>query len=375
MASSTGKAIVVLHRAVRVLLLVFVPLAAALAGMYWYATGGRLVETDNAYVKANIVNVTAAVAGRTIEVPVRDNQPVEKGTLLFRLDPEPFEIAVARAKAQMEVVRTEVQSLRAEYREALQETAEARERIEFLTRQLERQERLKEKGMTRADAWDEARHNLEAARARLASVQERTNRVLANLGGDPQMPAERHPRYAQAKAEYDAAALDLARARIQAPVAGVLSNMKLQVGEYVEKGVPVFGLIESGPLWIEANFKETQLTNMRVGQAAQVVADAYPDVQWEGVVDAIAPATGAEFAVLPPQNATGNWVKVVQRVPVRIRVDPAEQPVQLRAGLTVTVTVDTQRNRGLPQVVQRLIDSGFLPHFLEPAPAFARRGK
>jgi membrane fusion protein (multidrug efflux system) len=206
-------------------------------------------------------------------------------------------------------------------------------------------------------------------------VQERTNRVLASLGGDPQMPVERHPRYAQAKAEYDAAALDLTRTQIKAPVAGVLSNMKLQVGEYVEKGVPVFGLIESGPLWIEANFKETQLTNMRVGQAAEVVADAYPDVQWEGVVDAIAPATGAEFAVLPPQNATGNWVKVVQRVPVRIRVDPAAQPVQLRAGLTVTVTVDTQRSRGLPKVVQRLIDSGFLPHFLEPAPAFARHGK
>jgi membrane fusion protein (multidrug efflux system) len=375
MAVETGKAILVLHRAARLLLLVLVPLAAALGGMYWYATGGSLVETDNAYVKANIVNVTAAVTGRAIQVLVRDDQAVEKNALLFRLDPEPFEIALARAKAQMDVVRTEVQSLRAEYREAMQEIAEARERIEFLTRQLERQERLKEKGMTRADAWDEARHNLDAARARLASVQERTNRVLASLGGDPQMPVERHPRYAQAKAEYDAAALDLTRTQIRAPVAGVLSNMKLQVGEYVEKGVPVFGLIESGPLWIEANFKETQLTNMRVGQAAQVVADAYPDVRWDGVVEAIAPATGAEFAVLPPQNATGNWVKVVQRVPVRVRVDPAAQPVQLRAGLTVTVSVDTQRNRGLPKVVQRLIDSGYLPHFLEPASALARQGK
>jgi membrane fusion protein (multidrug efflux system) len=291
--------------------------------------------------------------------------------VLFKLDPQPFAIALARAQAQMDVVRTEVQSLRAEHRETLSQAAETRERIEFLTRQLERQERLKEKGMSRADAWDEARHNLEAARARLASVQESTNRVLASLGGDPKLAVERHPRYAQAKAEYDAAALDMVRTQIKAPVAGVLSNMKLQVGEYVEKGVPVFGLIERGPLWIEANFKETQLTNMRVGQVAQVAADAYPDVVWEGVVDAIAPATGAEFAVLPPQNATGNWVKVVQRVPVRIRVDPASQPVELRAGLTVTVSVDTERNRGLPRVVQRLIDRGWLPRFLEPPAALA----
>jgi membrane fusion protein (multidrug efflux system) len=315
------------------------------------------------------------VTGRAIEVPVRDNQAVEKGALLFRLDPEPFDIALARARAKMDVVRTEVQSLRAEYRETLVEANEVRERIGFLTRQLERQERLKEKGMSRADQWDEARHNLEAARARLASVQERTNRVVASLGGDPQSAVERHPRYVEAKAEYDAAALDVTRTQIKAPAAGVLSNMKLQVGEYVEKGVPVFGLIESGPLWIEANFKETQLTNMRVGQAATVTADAYPDVEWAGVVDAIAPTTGAEFAVLPPQNATGNWVKVVQRVPVRIRVDPASQPVELRAGLTVTVAVDTQRNRGLPRVVQRLIDRGWLPRFLEPASALAHRGK
>jgi membrane fusion protein (multidrug efflux system) len=375
MGEAAKKAIVAVHRVVRVLLLIFVPLAAALAGLSWYATGGRLVETENAYIKANIVNITTAVTGRAIEVPVRDNQAVEKGALLFRLDPEPFDIALARARAKMDVVRTEVQSLRAEYRETLVEANEVRERIEFLTRQLERQERLKEKGMSRADQWDEARHNLEAARARLASVQERTNRVVASLGGDPQSAVERHPRYVEAKAEYDAAALDVTRTQIKAPVAGVLSNMKLQVGEYVEKGVPVFGLIESGPLWIEANFKETQLTNMRVGQAATVTADAYPDVEWAGVVDAIAPTTGAEFAVLPPQNATGNWVKVVQRVPVRIRVDPASQPVELRAGLTVTVAVDTQRNRGLPRVVQRLIDRGWLPRFLEPASALAHRGK
>jgi membrane fusion protein (multidrug efflux system) len=147
--------------------------------------------------------------------------------------------------------------------------------------------------------------------------------------------------------------------------------MRLQVGEFVEKGAPVFSLIEDGPVWIEANFKETQLTHMRVGQPTTVVADAYPDSEWQGVVEAIAPATGAEFAVLPPQNASGNWVKVVQRVPVRIRVERDTASLLLRAGMTVTATVDTGQPRGLPRMVQKLIDNGWLPRFLVPESAVA----
>jgi membrane fusion protein, multidrug efflux system len=225
--------------------------------------------------------------------------------------------------------------------------------------------------MSRADQYDEARHNLKMALARLQSVQERTNRVLASLGGDPLLPVERHPRYAEAKTAYDDAAHRLSLSEVKAPVAGVLSNMKLQPGEHVEKGTAMFSLIVSGPVWIEANFKETQLTYMRIGQPVQVVADAYPDVEWPAEVEAIAPATGAEFAVLPPQNATGNWVKVVQRIPVRIKVEQPPELPQLRAGMTVTVVVDTGRERGLPRTVQRLIDKGYLPRFLQPSNAHA----
>jgi membrane fusion protein (multidrug efflux system) len=366
-----GKSVIAVRRMARAALLVLVPLAAMASALYVYATGGRHVATENAYAKANIVAISAAVAGRVVEVAVRDHQAVQAGALLFRLDPEPFEIAVARARAQMDVVRADVQSLRAEYRATLQEQAEARERIEFFARQLERQERLREKGMTRADTYEEARLNLEAARRRLETVRERTNRVLAALNGNPDLRAEQHPRFAEAQAAYDAAMHDLARSRVTAPVAGVVSNMRLRVGEFVDKGAPAFSLIEDGPVWIEANFKETQLTHMRVGQPAKVVADAYPERPWSGVVEAIAPATGAEFAVLPPQNASGNWVKVVQRVPVRIRVDQLPGSVQLRAGMTVTVTVDTGQPRGMPRMVQRLIDSGWLPRFLVPAPALA----
>ena len=371
MSDVTSRAVIVVHRAVRVLLLVIVPLVAVVVGLYIYATGGQEVETDNAYVKANIVPISAELNGRVIEVVARDNHPVEAGAVLFRLDPVPYQIAVDAARAQMDVVRIDVQSLRAEYRATLQEAAEGRERISFLEKQLERQERLKEKGMTRGDTYDEARHNVQASKRRLDTIREKTNRVIAELSGNPDTPVERLPRYAEARAASDAAMLDMSRALIKAPFAGVVSNMKLQVGEFVEQGAPMFSLIESGPVWIEANYKETQLTHMTAGQPAKVVADAYPDQEWPASVEAIAPATGAEFAVLPPQNATGNWVKVVQRVPVRIKVEQPPGNSQLRAGMTVNVAVDTGRPRGLPRTVQKLVDNGWLPRFLVPSSAIA----
>ncbi len=359
-------------RFVRFVLLLVVPLVAALVGLRMYAQGGREMETENAYVKANIVAVSAGVQGRVVEVLVDDDSLVKKGDVLFRLDPTPYEIAAARARAQMDVVRTEMESLRADYRTTLVESAEARERIEYLAKQVERQERLKERGMSRADQYDEAKHNLEAAKRRLQTIQEHSKRVQASLGGNLNAPAEDHPRYQEAKAAYDAAMFEFTRTDVKALSDGVVSNMKLQVGEWVNRGVPVFSLIESGLPWVEANYKETQLTHLREGQSAKVVADAYPDVEWEGRVATIAPASGAEFAVLPPQNATGNWVKVVQRIPVRVQVQHAPGQPPLRAGMTVTVRVDTGHIRGLPRRIQALIDKGYLPQFLEPSLALAR---
>jgi membrane fusion protein (multidrug efflux system) len=342
------------RRVLRTVLLIGVPVAVGAATLVWYARGGRHVETDNAYVKAHIIAVAAEVAGRVVEVAVRDNQPVAAGQFLFRIDPAPFEVAIARADAQMAVVKTDLDSLRAEHRVTLAETTEAEARIDFLTRQLERQQRLKERGMTRDDAVDEARHNLDAARARLVAVKERTARVLASLGGDPRLPVSRHPRFLEAQAARNAAQLDLERTRVTAPAAGIVSNMKLQAGEFVARGAPVFSLIETGDTWIEANYKETQLAGVRVGQGARVMADAYPGVEWRARVSAIAPATGAEFAVLPPQNATGNWVKIVQRVPVHLAIEQAPGQPPLRAGMTVTVSVDTGRSRGLPEFLSWL---------------------
>lgn len=335
----------------RALLLIGVPLAAAAAGLYVYAEGGRYLETENAYVKAHIVAVSAEISGRVAEVAVRDNQAVAQGQLLFRIDAAPFEMALARASAQLANARTDVATLRAEYRVALADAAEAEERIRFLGVQLERQRRLKEQGMVRDEVYDEARHNLETARAHLVGLQERAARGLAGLGGEPKMPDERHPRVLEAQAALDTAALELARTRVVAPAAGTVSNLKLQPGMNVARGVAAFSLIQAGDPWIEANFKETQLAGMRVGQVARIVADAYPGVEWRARVSAIAPATGAEFALLPPQNATGNWIKVVQRVPVLFAIEPggattADRPA-LRAGMTVSVSIDTGRSRGL----------------------------
>jgi membrane fusion protein (multidrug efflux system) len=338
----------------RGLLLIGVPFCAVAAALYFYAQGGRYLETDNAYVKAHIIAVSAEVAGRVAEVAVRDNQAVAQGQLLFRIDAAPFEIALARANAQLAGARTDVEALRAEHRVALADAAEADERIRFLGLQLERQRRLREQGMVREEAYDEARHNLEAARARLAAVQERAARALAGLGGNLKLPTERHPRVLEARAALDAAALDLARTSIHAPAAGTVSNLKLQPGVNVARGVATFSLIQAGQPWIEANFKETQLAGMRVGQVARIVADAYPGIEWRARVSAIAPATGAEFALLPPQNATGNWIKIVQRVPVLLAITPDERSVAdgpaLRAGMTVNVSIDTGRSRGLPDL-------------------------
>jgi membrane fusion protein (multidrug efflux system) len=214
---------------------------------------------------------------------------------------------------------------------------------------------LKARGMGREESYDEARHNLDAAQRKLDSSRQRARSVVASLGGDANHPPERHPRFLQAKAARDTAQVDLARTRVVAPSAGVVSNMKLQAGEHVARGVPVFSLIESGHVWVEANYKETQLTYVREGQHVTVSADAYPGSLWQARVSAIAPATGAEFAVLPPQNATGNWVKVVQRIPVVIQLDPAADAPPLRAGMTVSVSIDTGRERTVSGSLRELL--------------------
>jgi len=350
------------NKLLRLLLLVVVPGIAILAALHWYAKGARYAETDNAYIKAQVIPISAEVSGRVSEVMVRDQQRVAAGAALFRLDPVPFQLALSRAEAQLSVVRTEIETLRAEYRSARVDAEEQAARIPFLERQYDRQGRMKEKGMSREDQYDEAQNNVDTAKKRLNALRERAARALAALDGKPDAPPERHPRYLQALAMRDTAQLDLERTKVSAPAPGVVSNLKLRPGEFVEHGAAKFSLVDDGPPWIEANYKETQLTDMREGQAVSFTADAYPGVTWKARVTTIGAATGAEFAVLPPQNATGNWVKVVQRIPVRIAIEEVSGRPPLRAGMTVSVSVDTGREKSA---------FGMLRDFLSPARAQA----
>ena len=340
-----------LRALVRFALMVALPLAAVLCGAELWAEGLRYVSTENAYVKANKISVSTDIDGRVIEVAVHDNQRVERGQLLFRLDPEPFQLAVDGKRAELEAVRHDIAAKRTDYSAGQRAVEQLRELVNYLERERARAAALARRGVASAARLDEASHDLEMAKRELLTRQESNRSILAWLGAAADGPAERHPDYQRRLAELDRAELDLERTSVLAPADGVLSNVTLRLGEYVEEGEPVFSLVEADNLWVEANLKETQLTHVKLGQEASLVADAYPDVTYHAVIESISPATGAEFALLPPQNASGNWVKVVQRVPVRLRVEPAPDQPHLRAGMTVTVTVDTERRRTLGLVL------------------------
>jgi membrane fusion protein (multidrug efflux system) len=343
------------RRLKRTFFLVVVPLAAICVALYLYAAGGRYVSTNNAYVKANVIIISTEVSGRVTSMLVADNQAVEANDILLQLDSSPLEIALNRARAQMAVIRTELESLRADYGETVVQAQLAEDKVRYLDRRYKRQRKLLKQGLSSEEKHDEARHDLQVARREVKIIEQRVQRVLAQLAGNKLLPADQHPRYLAAQTTYDQAAVDLKAATIRAPASGVVSNMKLQVGEFAQAGKPIFTLIENQPIWIEANLKETQLTHILPGQQATIVADAYPDKIWESVISSIAPATGAEFSILPPQNASGNWVKVVQRIPINLAITNQAGDPQLRAGMTVLVRIDTRRKRELSGQIRDLL--------------------
>ena len=335
------------RRLKRTVFLIVIPLLAICVGLYLYAAGGRYVSTDNAYVKANVIIISPEVSGRVTSVLVVDNQAVEANDVLLQLDSSPLEITLNRARAQMAVIRTELESLRADYGETVVQAQLAKDKVRYLDRRYKRQRKLLKQGLSSEEKHDEAKHNLQVARREVQIIEQRVQRVLAQLAGNERLPVDQHPRYLTAQTTYDQAAVELKATTIRAPASGIVSNMKLQVGEYAQAGKPVFSLIQNQPIWVEANLKETQLTHIQPGQQATIVVDAYPDKIWESVVSSIAPATGAEFSILPPQNASGNWVKVVQRIPINLVITDQAGGPQLRAGMTVSVRIDTRRKREL----------------------------
>jgi membrane fusion protein (multidrug efflux system) len=336
----------------RIVLMIVVPLCAIAAGMLWYALKARFVETDNAYIRSDTTTISSDIDGRVVSVEVRDNSHVEKGQLLFTLDPRPFHIQLKRAMAKLDTVRFELDSIRAEYREYIALISEAEERVAYLNREMGRQQDLADKGVGTGAQLDEAIHEWERALKDLRIANERSRKALAGLGGNAEVSAEEHPMYIEAVSVVDEAKLMLEYTSIVAPASGVVSRMNLEPGEWVEEGRSVFYLVGSTGLWIEANLKETQMTKVRVGQSVAAIVDAFPDQPLNGEVTRISPATGSEFMVLPPQNATGNWIKVVQRIPVRIEFEDVEKPLSLRAGMTVRISIDTVHEGGFLTAVR-----------------------
>lgn len=332
------------RRLKRLVLLVVVPLLAALVVGIVYLRGGRHVETDNAYIKADKVPVSAEVSGTVREVLVEENQYVAAGQSLFRLDPAPFQLAVAKADAQLAQVRTDLAALKASYREKQAEIVLAQTKQAFAQKDLRRQADLVARNFISAVKFDDAKQSTDLAGLQIEALRQDLNRISEALGGSIDAPVENHPSYRVARAELDQARLDLERIDVRALLPGIVSKPP-KPGQYVGAGATALVLVVSGDLWVEANFPETDLTYVHPGQPVTIKVDMYPDTTWKGVVDSLSPATGSEFSVIPAQNATGNWVKIAQRVPVRIRIEAVPNAPQLRAGLSTIVDIDTGHRR------------------------------
>lgn len=325
------------------------PIVAAGLGAYFYLASGRIVSTDNAYVKADKIVISPDVSGRVTEVLVHADDHVERGAILFRVDPELYKLVLDQAEAELDQTKSRVEALRAEYREAKSELKEAEDRIQFYEAQRQRQKRLADKGVGRAFFVEEADSNADAARTRVTMAGQKMHRTLAQLGGDAEIASEVHPLVREKVAARDRARVNLERTTVRAPAAGIVTNFDLQAGEYIGVGSVAFSLVGTEDTWVQANFKETELTFVKVGQRVVIHVDMYPETEFKGQVTSIGGATGAEFAILPPQNATGNWVKVVQRLPVRIRIDASPGAPALRAGMSVIADVDTEHRRAVPR--------------------------
>lgn len=332
------------------------PLVVLALALWGYLAGGRFATTDDAYVKADIVNVANDIAGIVSEVDVKEGQTVKKGDLLFRLDDEPYRIAREGADAQLGVVANQLMAAKANYAQAKAQVDQAKADLDFFAKTRSRQtDLLSRKVATQATA-DQAQRDYLGAQSRVVSAQRQVDSLLAQLSGKPDQAVEQYAQYLQAKAALDKADRDLRRTRILAPADGMATNVaQVQPGNYLAAAQTAMNLVSRQRVWVDANLKETDLAHVKIGDAATIAVDAYGGRMWKAHVAAIAPATGSEFSVLPAQNASGNWVKVVQRLTVRIAVEPEPDAPPLRAGMSVTASVDTGVKRSLATLPRDLM--------------------
>jgi membrane fusion protein (multidrug efflux system) len=333
----------------RFLLLVVVPLVALMAGVTFYLNGGRYVTTDDAYVGAQKVLITPDISGKIISVAVKEGQQVSTGDVMFQIDPVPFRLAVAQARAKLDDAKTNHDNLVANVKLYAQTIEIVNAGIALKQRDVERKNSLVKSNAGSQLDLDNSGTALVTAQAQLQLVRMQNSTALNQLLGNPDLPLEEFPAYMQAKAALDDAQRNLDLTTVRAPMDGIATQVEqIQLGRFVIAGTPVFSVIDTANPWVDANPKESDFTYVAVGQSVTLDVDAFPNHVFKGTVGSLSPGTGAQFAILPPQNATGNFVKVVQRVPVRIYFDKNDRFVRkLKAGMSVYATIDTNHRRSL----------------------------
>ena len=351
-----------LRRRKRLLLMVVLPGLALLAAGLFYLAGGRYVSTDDAYIRASKLMVSTDVSGIVSSVDVHEGQLVRAGDVLFRLDPKQFQIALDDAKANLEQTSLNIRAMKQDYGRMQNDVAAEQAQVELDQTTFARDAALLRSATVSQSSYDQARYTLQTDRAKLQALQQQAEVQLARLGGRADIPVEQHPQYLQAKAQVDEAQRQLDHTIVRAPFDGVVTQVDaLQPGTYLVSqtaaltNTGAIGLVATKGIWVEANMKETDLTHVKPGEHARIYVDTYPGHVWSGVVQSIAPASGSEFSILPAQNSSGNWVKVVQRISVRVRVDAsadANSPSPpLRSGMSATVEIDTGRHRTLSDLL------------------------
>ena len=347
-----------LRRRKRILLMVVLPLAAFLVGGFSYVAGGRYVSTDDAYVHAAKLMVSTDVSGIVSSVDVHEGQPIKAGDVLFRLDPKQFQIALDNANANLAQTALNIQAMKQDYTRMRNDVAAEAAQVELDQTTFARDAALLRSATVSQSSYDQARYTLDADKAKLQALEEQSRVQLARLGGNADIPVEQHPQYLQAKAQVDEAQRQLDHTIVRAPFDGVVTQVDtLQPGTYLVAQTAALtntgavGLVGTNDIWVDANMKETDLTHVKPGDHVDVFVDTYPGHVWSGTVQSIAPAAGSEFSILPAQNSSGNWVKVVQRIPVRVQVDPNSEKLPLRAGMSATVEIDTGHRRGFSSLL------------------------